>query len=294
MFGPLTFVASLAFTLGGAASAPREVEFPFEDAKRLLPGETDAGKLWRSRGLPTDGRAVPLVVFVHGIVFDGKRHHWLTEDRNGPWDARPFMDALVDAGEVSPLVVAVPSQTRDATDPSKLFVGIDFDAFVAAVDQALAPLQRVDRSRIVVIGHSGSACEPGRAAMAALDAKTFTARALLAVDGCFAPSTAPLLARTDRARDVIVTYQEQIWAERPIAEFRARWSAELERAWPHGERVLDRLDLGGENPHLSIVEATARRWLPVLLPPVEGVAWPAIARAAAHTPPFVPAATVLL
>ncbi|MBI2393479.1 MAG: hypothetical protein HYV09_28115 [Deltaproteobacteria bacterium] len=294
MIGPLTLVASLAFTLGGAASAPREVEFPFDDAQRLLPGETDAGKVWRSHGLPTDGRAVPLVVFVHGIIFDGKRHHWLTEDRNGPWDARPFMDSLVDSGEIAPLVVAVPSQTRDATDPSKLFVGLDFDAFVAAVDGALAPLQKVDRSRIVVIGHSGSACEPGRAAMAALDAKTFTPRALLAVDGCFAPSTAPLLARTERARDVIVTYQEQIW-ERPIAEFRARWSAELERAWPHGQRVLERFEPGGENPHLAIVEATARRWLPVLLPPVDGVAWPARARTSITAQlPSLPSPSMLL
>lgn len=287
MLGPLAAVASLAFTLAESAlPPPREVEFPFDDALRLLPRETHAGKAWRSRGLPTDGSAVPLVIFVHGIIFDGQRHHWLTTDRNGPWDARPFMSELVDSGAVTPLVVAVPSQTRDATDPGKLFIGLDFDAFVGAVDQALAPYQRVDRARIVVVGHSGSACDPSSAALASLHAKTFVPRALLAIDGCLAPSNARLLASTDAARDVIVAYQQQIWVERPFDEFRATWERELERTWPRGLRVLERLEPASDNAHLAIVEQTARRWLPSILPPIDRVAWTA-ALARTYEPPRV-------
>lgn len=277
MLGPLSFVASVAFALGSAEvtlGPPREVEFPFEDDLRLLPGESNAGKLWRSHGLHDDGSAVPLVVFVHGIIFDGQRHHWLTVDPAGPWDARPFMDALVDDGALPPLVVAVPSQTRDATDPSKLFVGIDFDAFVNAVDTALAPHQRVDRSRIVVLGHSGSACDPDSGAFAALHAKTFTPRAFIAVDGCLAASGARLLATTTGARDVIVAYQQQIWSERPFFEFKSAFERSLEQTWPHGLRILDHNELASENAHLALVEVTARRWLPVVLPP-DRLAWTA-------------------
>lgn len=274
--GPLSLVASVAFLLGSAelTSPAREVEFPFQDDLRLLPGEANAGKLWRSHGLLDDGSAVPLVIFVHGIIFDGQRHHWLTADPAGPWDARPFMESLVDQGELPPLVVAVPSQTRDATDPGKLFNGIDFDAFVAAVDSALAPHQRVDRTRVVVLGHSGSACDPESAAFAALGAKTFVPRALIAMDGCLAPNTAHRLATTTRARDVIVTYQEQIWNERPFAEFKAEFDTAVDGAWPRGLRALDRMELASENAHLALVEATARKWLPVVLPP-DRLAWTA-------------------
>jgi hypothetical protein len=264
--GPLALVAALAFTLGETElPPPREVEFPFDDARRLLPGQTHGGKAWRSRGLPNDGGAVPLVIFVHGVIFDGRRHHWLTPDRNGPWDARPFMNDLVDSGAVPPLVVAVPSQTRDGTDPGKLFVGLDFDAFVRAVDDAIAPHQRVDRSRIVVIGHSGSACDPNNAAFAALQAKTFAPRALLAIDGCMAKSNAHLLAPTTSAHDVIVTYQEELWSERPFSEFRATWEHALQRPPPAGLRILERLAPNSPNAHLAIVEQTIRSWLPRIL-----------------------------
>ncbi|MGZ3421350.1 MAG: alpha/beta hydrolase family protein [Polyangiales bacterium] len=250
-----------------------------------MPGESRAGKLWRSHGLPYDGGKVPLVVFVHGITFDGLRHHWLTEDPNGPWDARPFMESLVDEGRIAPLVVAVPSQTKDASDPAHLFEDIDFDAFVDVVDGALAPWQRVDRERVVIIGHSGAVCDPSNATFAALHTKKLTARALIAVDGCLAESNATLLASTTHVRDVIVTYQDQIWKERPFDEFRNAWDAALEKTWPRGLRVLERHELQSENAHLELVEVTARRWLPVILPPVDGVSWTALLQAA--PPPTV-------
>jgi hypothetical protein len=257
VIGPLGIVASLAFTLvEPTLPPPREVEFPFDDARRLNPGETHAGKAWRSPGLANDGRAAPLVVFVHGIIFDGQRHHWLTTDRNGPWDARPFMTDLVEHGAIPPLVVAVPSQTRDAHDPSKLFVGLDFDAFVDAVDRAIAPHQRVDRGRVIVVGNSAAACDPDNAALAATRARTFTPRALLAVDGCMAASAARALSAAKH--DVIVTYQEDVWPERPFAEFRKAFLADP-------QHVLERITVKSPNPHLALVEETVRRYLPKLL-----------------------------
>lgn len=283
MLDPLTIVASLAFAAAGIDGAPHEIEFPFDDELRLLPGERDAGKVWRSRGLRDDGGEVPLVVFVHGIIFDGLRHHWLTTDPNGPWDARPFLSAMVDDGTLPPLVAAAPSQTRDATDPGKLFTELDFDALVGAVDRALAPHQRVDRNRVVVVGHSGAACDPSGASFASLRAKSFTVRALFAIDGCLYPEGARLLASSQHARDVIVTYQETIWNERPFAAFRSSWSHELEQVWPRGLRVLERLEPISENAHLALVELTLRRWLPAVLPP-NRIAWTAALNQAPRAP----------
>lgn len=275
MLDPLTAIASLAFLLTDAdvLAAPTEIEFPFDDELQLMPGETNAGKVWRSRGLPYDGGAVPLVIFVHGIVFDGLRHHWLTVDPAGPWDARPFLANLVDAGEIAPMIAAVPSQTRDATDPGHLFVDLDFDRFVDAVEKAIAPHQRVDRTRIVVVGHSGAACDPN-ASFTTLRAKSFTTRAFFAIDGCMTASSARTLVSSN-ARDVFVVYQETIWNERPFAEFRATWTEELEHHWPRGQRVLERIEPISENAHLALVELTMRRWLPLVLPPIERVAWTA-------------------
>lgn len=266
VIGPLAYLASVLVTLAdprGIALVPRELEFPFDDARRLNAGEVRAGKVWRSRRLPSDGSAVPLVVFVHGIIFDGLRHHWLTRDPAGPWDAHPFLEDLVATGHVAPLVAAVPSQTRDATDPGKLFPELDFDAFVDAVDATLAPLQRVDRTRIVVFGHSAAACDPASGAFAVTRAKSFTVRALIAVDGCMLPSSARFLATMQSAREVIVTYQDVGWPERPFDGFRAAWTSSL----APGTRVLERREPKSENPHLALVEETARRVLPRVLPP---------------------------
>ena len=277
MLDPLTAAALLAFTLSNIDLTPREIEFPFQDELRLLPGETNAGMAWRSRGLPTDGRPVPLVVFVHGIIFDGLRHHWLTADPTGAWDARPFLDAMVDDGEVAPLVAATPSQTRDAADPGRLFTEFDFDAFVDAVDVALAPYQHVDRARVVVVGHSGAACDPTGGSFAALRAKSFRPRALFAIDGCMAETGAPMLV-SSAARDVFVIYQETIWNDRPFTEFRNAWVKQLEHEWPSGLRVLERIEPISENAHLALVEITMRRWLPSVLPPTDRLAWTASVR----------------
>src|SRR5207244_730751 len=96
----------------------------------------------------------------------------------GPWDARVFVDELVDDGWVHPLVVAVPSQNNpDAYDPSMIFEHLDFDAFLDAVDRTLAPYQKVDRAQVVILGHSASFCYHGNASFAALEAKTFVPRA---------------------------------------------------------------------------------------------------------------------
>jgi hypothetical protein len=283
IFGPLALTASLLLSLGdarGGLLAPRELTFPFDDGHLLAPGDSHAGKLWRSHGLPDDGSAVPLVVFMHGIIFDGRKYHWLSTDSSGPYDARAFVSQLVEEGAIAPLVLAAPSQVRDGTDPGKLFTDLDFDAFVDEVDRQLAPLQRVDRERIVVIGHSGAACGLRSGAFAALTAATFRPRLLLAIDGCLSAESAELLGGTSGAADVVVAYQDSIW-ERDFADFSVRFARRLGGecgaaasgpSWScegsTGIRVFERYgEIHGPQAHLQLVQAAMTRWLPRALPP---------------------------
>lgn len=272
MLGPLTALVCTVAALadpGGTALLARESVFPFDDELRLSAGEKNGGKLWRSRGVDDDGAAVPLVIFVHGVIGDGQRHHWLTTDPAGPWDARPFLEDLVDRGEVAPLVAAVPSHTRDGSDPEHLFDDLDFDRFVAAVDATLAPFQRVDRGRVVVVGHSASACGTRGGAFRVLDAQTLRARALFALDGCLGRRDAEVLATAIHVDDLFVGYQSDVWIDRDFEAFRETWARLNGNTKASGTRVLERFTfLGGEtkNPHLEIVERALRRWLPRVLP----------------------------
>jgi hypothetical protein len=279
MLGPLTALACTVAALadpGGTALLSRESFFPFDDDERLAAGEKNAGKLWRSHGLPDDGAAVPLIVFVHGVIGDGQRHHWLTTDPAGPWDARPFLSDLVDRGEVEPLVAAVPSHTKDGSDPEHLFDDLDFDRFVSAVDATLAPFQRVDRGRVVVVGHSASACGTRGGAFRVLDAQTLRARALFALDGCLSRRDAEVLATAIHVDDLFVGYQSDVWLDRDFEAFRETWARLNGGAKATGSRVLERFSfVAGEtkNPHLEIVELAIRRWLPRVLPPPRHGGW---------------------
>jgi hypothetical protein len=268
-FSPLAVLAAAlalcAIDPEGERFASTEIYFPFHDDVLLQPGEAFAGKLWRSPSLAYDGRAVPLVIMVHGITGDLQPYHWLRVDPLGPYDARDFVGELVRAGDVEPLVVATPSQTRGADVPENMFLGLDFDEFVDDVDRALAPFQRVDRARIVVVGHSASACYSRAASFASLDAKTFDPWALVAIEGCMSGGMGELLAETSGAKHVIVSYEPEDW-ERPIGEFYDGWRAGLDRAPLGAMRVLDKWSLPVMNSHLDIVEASMRKWLPLLLP----------------------------
>jgi len=265
--GPLALAASVLLTLADPDArlvAPREIVFPFMDDVYLREGEHEGGKLWKSSGIAI-GESVPLIVFVHGITYDGLPHHWLTRDPSGPWDARPFLQAMVDEGRVPPLVVAVPSQTRDHDDPTKLFLGLDLDAFVDAVDAQLAPDNAVDRSRVVVVGHSAAACYPHAAAFAALDAKRFTVQALFAIDGCLSGESGELLATTRGARNVVATYETWAW-ERDFDGFLAGWQRGGGTRNDGTMHVVEQMDFYSENLHLEIVERTLEKWLPLVLP----------------------------
>lgn len=261
MLGPIVSALALAIAVAdrdGFVTDPREVEFAFEDEARLWPYQRRAGKAFRTRGVPRDGAAVPLVVIAQGIIWDGRPHHWLTEDPTGPWDARPVLDDLVARGAIPPLVAAVASQTRDGHDPTALR-DLDLDAFVDALDQALSPAQRVDRRRIVVLGHSAAACDGVHGAYATLRAKT-RPRALLLVDGCLATQGAISAATSDGADEIVYSFQDRVWLERPFAQFRSTF----ERNARPGH-LLEKIDLDSVNAHLEIVEAVLRRHLPRIL-----------------------------
>jgi hypothetical protein len=267
--GPLALAASVLLTLGDPQARlvePSDVVFPFHDETLLWPNEHDGGKLWRSRGLPTDGTAVPLVIFIHGITWDRRMHHWLSVDPRSPLgDARPLLASLVASGDVPPLVVAAPSQTRDGDDPTKIFVGLDFDDFVDAVDAALTPAQHVDRSRVVVVGHSAGSCYPHTAAYAALDAKRFRLRALFAIDGCLSHESGVTLASTHAADAIIATYETWAW-ERDFDGFVAGWQQGGGTRNDGTMHVMESMDFESDDLHMAVLHETLKKWLPIVLP----------------------------
>lgn len=268
----LIVLAAIVFQSNASAYVSREIEFSFHDETLLLSGQTQSSKLWRSEGLNYDGSAVPLIIFMHGIIQDLKKYHWLNEDVSLlGYDARNFVSDVVNSHQVAPLVIAVPSQTADSGNPEGLFLKFDFDAFVEAVEHQLLPYQRVDRTHIIIVGHSAGACYQEDSAFASLQAKTFHPYALLAIEGCMSEASAEYLAKTLYAQHVIVSYVPEAWLDRPLQEFRSIWYKTLETHWPLGTRALERYGNSGVNAHLEIVEVVMRRWLPLLLPRINSV-----------------------
>jgi len=138
---------------GGTAAAGTTVTFPFEDARYLQPGESKGGLAY----LPDDFGESPaaVVVFLHGTNDKGPLHRWASWP--GP-DLRRTIDSLISARRIEPVIFAAPSQTRDASSGSKLWADFDLEAFVNAIELRLPPTGALDRSRIMLVGHSGAGC----------------------------------------------------------------------------------------------------------------------------------------
>jgi len=218
------------------------VTFDFETARYLNPGQIAGGLAYLSDGAPR-GASVPLVLFLHGLNPVKAMHPWFN---GNPGDLRQTLGQLVRDRDVAPLVIAAPTQSKDALVPRILWPEFDPDAFVAAVEQALEGRAYVDRNAIVMVGHSGGACNPrGGIVGSVFRAKTFVARAVLAVDSCMEPEVADNLLLSADATRVRVYYQPFTWP-RQYAAFCRR----IER----GPRSID----GGPGDRACIENRTPR------------------------------------
>jgi hypothetical protein len=205
--GALCPLIALALQVAAPPASEQSVTFPFDDAALLEPGQHDGGLAFVPAVVPTRA-PVPLVVFLHGNNEARALHPRL---RDGDDDLRVLARRLA-GRKVAPFVVAAPSHTRGADAAELLFPAFDLDRFVAATEGALAGRARVDRARIVVVGHSGGACNPtGGLVRAAVSPGAVRPMAYVASDGCMGSYVSDALENAAKTAKVRVFWQTWMW-----------------------------------------------------------------------------------
>lgn len=220
------------------------------DQKRYVYSRQAAGSLAYVPSNVDAGATVPVVVFFHGLNPDEKLHPELD---GSAFDLRRVVDALVRDGKTAPFVLAAPTHSRLATGTRAMWHDFDLDRFLAATQAAVGTRATIDRSRVVLVGHSGGGCNPS----AGMLAPNVTVQAILAVDTCLDTEVSQRLLTLAQRTDVRFFYQRG-W-RRPFEAFEESCrDAEHCSAQEIG-------DLGA-NPHREILAEALRAALPKVLP----------------------------
>lgn len=226
------------------------VYFEHQTAKYLNPGERAGGA-----ALVPDApqaEALPLVVFLHGTNPTRSRHLWLG---GGGHDLRPIAASLYKTGKSRPFVLAGPSQTRGASRGRELWSEFDLNAFVDDVAQAVEGRARIDRSAIVLMGHSGAGCNLNGGLTSALPAGGILPTALVAVDPCLDAKLGAVFAQRPVGVPLWLMWQARMWPREAHA---------FEQALTHQrpESRIDRIELlsvPGADPHNGILPLAFER-----------------------------------
>lgn len=217
-------------------------------------------------------RALPLLVFIHGMNVEKIPYRWIGGGQEG--DVRRILSALIEGGTVPPMLLAAPTSTAPAAVgvAATSWPGFDLDAFLDRTEARLAGKAKIDRSRIIVAGHSAAGCNVKGGIATALKART-PILAGLVIDTCMgtdlAKDLAQDLARAPKTLNLVVTWQSMSWESRPFKDFRAVFEREIKNA-PPAEGMLRELAYEQPKkpmPHDAMVELTFAKWLPRLLSP---------------------------
>ncbi len=137
------------------------VDFSYRDEKLLQETQTGGGRVWIPAIARQRGGPYPLVVLLHGtdsMTKPGGVHRLLAP----PLDLSLEFKSALERGVAVPVIVAAPSQTRDAHASPSLWTSAGFNLadFVTVLEAELSVLgsARVDRRRVSVFGHSGAGC----------------------------------------------------------------------------------------------------------------------------------------
>lgn len=212
---------------------------------------------------------VPLLVFIHGLNVEKIKYRWIGGGNEG--DVRRILGDLIDQGLVAPMVLAAPTSTDPATMVNALttWPGFELDRFVNRTQAALGQSVRIDRKRIIVVGHSGAGCNVhGGVASALLDNRTTNVVLGLVVDGCMATDFATEILKVPKTTNLVVTWQEISWANRPTNDFKRVFSRAVAKDPPAAgvlrELVLERPK--APSPHDAMVGIAFKKWLPRFFP----------------------------
>jgi hypothetical protein len=239
----LTGLSALA---GAGELRAKTLYFPHRDARFLYPYQRNGGAALVPTSAGTEA-PLPVVVFLHGTNPTSEPHLWLG---GGGKDLRPLVQRLIDGGEVSPFVFAAPSQTKNAGLARKVWQDFDLNQFVDDVVRATLGQVTIDRSRVVLAGHSGAGCNPsGGLAADYWSAGMPLPLALISVDPCLDRKMGGAFARRPVEVPLLLWWQPAIWVREP-----AKFTAALANEKP-AERVdrVRELPPMGSNPHEAIL-----------------------------------------
>lgn len=252
------------------ARAPGElagetIDFPFDGKTVDDPTQSYEGRVFITDRASVAAGPVPLVVFFHGLNRALIPHRWMGGGDEG--DVRRIAGELVSAGAVAPLVLAGPgSIEKAAVSGGASFPTFDFDRFVDLTEKAVGDRVKIDRERVVVLGHSGAGCS-AKGGIVSATASKLVPLAVVSIDTCMPGSLADALGRAGPKTHVVVTWQTATW-DRGFDHFRAVFDARV-KEHPAGAGVLRELDSLPNLPrsHDATVKQTFDKWLPRLLPP---------------------------
>lgn len=223
-----------------------------------------SGRVFLHRSVYESAGPVPLVVFFHGLNRDLIPHRWMGGGNEG--DVREILSDLLDAGAIPPVVLAGPgSVQKPAVSFGASFPTFDFDGFVRRTVAALPSGIPLDRSRVVVLGHSGAGCSARGGIVSALDGVQ-PVHAIVSIDTCMPGSLARALGAAPPETHVVVTWQTATW-DRELGHFRDVFEASVAKSPPKAGflRELDQLP-NLPRSHDATVKQTFDKWLPRLLP----------------------------
>lgn len=245
--------------------AGETLDFPFDGKAVGDPTQSYEGRVFIPDRASIAPGPVPLVVFFHGLNRALIPHRWMGGGDEG--DVRRIVGELVSAGAVAPLVLAGPgSIEKAAVSGGASFPTFDFDRFVDMTEEAAGDRVKIDRERVVVLGHSGAGCS-AKGGIVSATASKIVPLAIVSIDTCMPGALADALGRAGPKTHVIVTWQTATW-DRDFRHFRAVFDARVKES-PADAGVLRELDPLPNLPrsHDATVKQTFDKWLPRLLPP---------------------------
>lgn len=186
------------------------VTFPYEQERLVRAPSRNGGLVYTTAGV-SGAEPAPVVVFLHGMNAFGLLHMGFAAPA---LDLRTVVDALVVSGRVRPLVLAAPSHSRRSHAARIMWPDFDLPGFLDAAEAALAGGARLDRARVVVVGHSGAGCNLA-GGLFSNGVRRAAPMAVLAVDTCVDDRI--VAAYTALAAAVPVRFYWQRSWPRPVA-----------------------------------------------------------------------------
>jgi hypothetical protein len=233
------------------------------------PEQAWAGRVFvhgKAAGKPE--QTLPLLVFLHGLNIERIDYRWMGGGQEG--DVRRIVSDLIEGGTVPPMLIAAPTSVNQVAvgNAATCWPAFDLDTFLDRTTAELAGKAKVDRTRIIVAGHSGAGCNVKGGVVTALKAKA-PVLAGLVIDSCMGLDLAKELPHLRPTLHVVVSWQTSSWQNRPFHAFRDVFLREVKKL-PPSEGVLRELSheqLPMPMPHDAMVEQTLKKWLPRLLSP---------------------------